>query len=90
MDDHDAPQPPEEMSRDRTRAIVREVAADAARKQFGALPAPQREFESPCDSARWFDVDRAYVMQAVWELPLAPEDHERTLLALYKNFVRTS
>ncbi|MFI6825055.1 hypothetical protein ACIBJE_29515 [Micromonospora sp. NPDC050187] len=83
VDDHDAPRPPEEMSRDRTRAVILEVAADAVRKHFGALPAPQRESELPCDSARWFDVDRAYVMQVVWELPLAPEDHERTLRALY-------
>ncbi|MEU4570559.1 hypothetical protein [Micromonospora sp. NPDC023956] len=83
VDDHDAPRPPEEMSRKRTQAMLREVAADAVRKQFGDLPAPHRESELPCDSARWFDDDRAYVMQAVWDLPLAPEDHERTLRALY-------
>lgn len=82
VDDHDAPQPPKEMSRDRTRAMIGEVAADVVREQFGALPAPQREVELRCDSARWFDVDRAYVMQSVWDLPLAPEDHERTLRAL--------
>jgi hypothetical protein len=34
----------------------------------------------------WIDDDRAYVMQGVWELPLAPEDHEPTLLALHRGF----
>ncbi|MFB9544787.1 hypothetical protein [Micromonospora sagamiensis] len=60
------------------------MAADVVREQFGALPAPQRKWELPCDSARWFDVDRAYVMQGVWDLPLLPEDHEQTMLALYR------
>ncbi|GGQ79563.1 hypothetical protein [Couchioplanes azureus] len=84
-DDHEAPRPPEEMARDRARAIVRETAADAFQEQFGTLPPPKREFESRCDSARWHDVDRAYVMQGSWELPLAAVDQERTMLALHRS-----
>ena len=82
-DEHAQPRHLEEMAREQARVIVRETAADAVRRQFGELPAPLREFETGCDSARWNHVADAYVTHAVWELPLAAEDHERTLRELH-------
>jgi hypothetical protein len=61
---------PEEMSREKARAIVREVAAEAVRKQFGVLPEPQREYETHCDSAGLYDDERFYVAHGVWDLPM--------------------
>ena len=82
--DHEASPPPQEITREEARQLIREVAAEAVREQFGALPEPQVEDESPCDYGRWGDDDRAYHMQGKWTLPLAPEDHQETLRAVYR------
>jgi hypothetical protein len=74
--------PPLEVSKVQTREELRQFAAEAVREQLGVLPPPQSESHSRCDGAPWIDDDRAYFMNAVWNLPLAPEDHEPTLRAL--------
>jgi hypothetical protein len=76
---------PEEMARDRAHAIARAVADDAVREHFGALPAQLSKSETHCDSARYHDDERAYVVWDVWELSLALKDQERTLRAMHNS-----
>jgi hypothetical protein len=71
------------MSRDRARVIVREVAAEVVREQFGVLPAPQREYETNCDSAQLYDDEHFYVAHGLWELPMPSPEQERVLRAFH-------
>jgi hypothetical protein len=81
-DEHREPRILPEGTREEMRELVRKTAADVVREEFGALPAPLSETERRCDSWRWYDNEDAFMLDGLWELPLAPEDHERVMRAL--------